>query len=67
MQHSFTTCIVHRKLCFFSYGVSFRTTQEEIEKAEKAITACEGPASEDSNVRRGLISLKSHRETKVSS
>jgi len=42
-----------------------RTTQEEIEKAEKAIAACEGPASEDSNVRRGLISLRSHRETKV--
>lgn len=50
-------------MCHIFYS---RTTQEEIERVERAIAACQGPASDDSNVRRGLISLNSHRETKVS-
>ena len=43
-----------------------RSAEAEIEKVEKAISACQGAASDDYHVKRSLASLNSHKETKVS-
>ena len=57
--------MVQRALFFLKRCLLFRAIKEDIEKTEKAIAACNGPAAADTSVRRSLISLHSHRETKV--
>ncbi|XP_065065513.1 DNA excision repair protein ERCC-6-like [Rhopilema esculentum] len=42
-----------------------KSAEAEIEKVEKAISACQGAASNDYHVKRSLASLNSHKETKV--